>query len=258
RHGPDTVKFDVIVDGDDLNPEVLLLWQEFLDLSEKNEDPVFSLWHKLAKLPAADFQPQALKLLQHSVQNQKTSPTERLIADYLLKQSPQTFEDVIRGYASLFKQIDQAWDTRIVTAARPGQQKTSQPFPEASTDVLNAFYSPHSPLVMPLHGYTVLRLFPDRKQQQKVKELNDALDQARAAAPAELAQMLALQDAKQIIEPRVFKRGNPGMPAQAIPRRYLHFFDQVSGEPFTQGSGRLELAQAIISPENPLTARVIV
>lgn len=258
RNGPDTVKFDVIVDGDDLNPEVLLLWQEFLDLSEKNEDPVFSLWHKLAKLPAANFQPQALKLLQHSVQNQKTSPTERLIAVHLLNQHPQTFDDVIRGYAGLFKQINQAWDTRIVTATRPGQQKTSQPFPAAKTDVLNTFYSPHSPLVMPLHGYTVLRLFPDRKQQQKVKELNDALDQARAAAPAELAQMLALQDAKQIIEPRVFKRGNPGMPAQSIPRRYLHFFDQVSAEPFTQGSGRLELAQAIISPENPLTARVIV
>lgn len=38
------------------------------------------------------------------------------------------------------------------------------------------------------------------------------------------------------------------------------FFSFLGGEakPFTQGSGRLELAQAIVSPENPLTARVLV
>ena len=50
-------------------------------------------------------------------------------------------------------------------------------------------------------------------------------------------------------------RGEYKKPAAAIPRRYLEAFDP---KPFaTTGSGRLELAEKIASPDNPLTARVM-
>ena len=50
-------------------------------------------------------------------------------------------------------------------------------------------------------------------------------------------------------------RGEYKKPAAAIPRRYLEAFDP---KPFaTSGSGRLELAEKIASPDNPLTARVM-
>lgn len=258
RSGPDTVKFDVIVDGDDLNPEVLLKWQEFLDLTEKNNSPVFSLWHQLAKIPDAQFASQAPLQIQQALRNRNSDRVISLIASQLLKNKLERFPDVIRGYETLFKQIDQEWNNRIVEATKPGHSANQKPFAPEKQTYLQAFYSPDSPLVTPRHGFTILKLFPDRKLQKKVQELNAALDKARAGAPVELAQMLSLQDAEQIIEPRVFRRGNPGMPAQSIPRRYLSFFDQISNQPFTQGSGRLELAQAIASPQNPLTARVIV
>ena len=41
-------------------------------------------------------------------------------------------------------------------------------------------------------------------------------------------------------------------------RRFLAVLTQGERKPFTQGSGRLELAQASTSKDNPLTARVIV
>lgn len=258
RSGPDTVRFDVIVDGDDLNPEVLLKWQEFLDHSEKTNAPVFSLWHQLETVPDDSFAVQAPLLLQNTIQNNTSDPLIQLIASHLLKIKLKSFQDVIQGYTDLYKQIDTKWDHWTVEAPKPGSNLRRQQFPPEKQAYLQAFYSPNSPLVTPLHGYTVLKLFPDRKLQQKVKELNAALDKARAEAPVELAQMMSLQDAEQIIEPRVFKRGNPGTPAQSIQRRYLSFFNQVSSKPFTQGSGRLELANAIVSPQNPLTARVIV
>ncbi len=56
--------------------------------------------------------------------------------------------------------------------------------------------------------------------------------------------------------PRVFNRGNPLTKGDAVPRQFLSLFGPQ--KPFKNGSGRLELAQAIIDPRNPLTARVMV
>src|SRR5262249_32536327 len=52
-------------------------------------------------------------------------------------------------------------------------------------------------------------------------------------------------------------RGNPATPGTKAPRRFLGVLGGDRGA-FRQGSGRLELARAIASPDNPLTARVIV
>ena len=56
------------------------------------------------------------------------------------------------------------------------------------------------------------------------------------------------------------KRGNPNQTGDVVKRRFLSAFPAKSGQPreFTQGSGRLELAQAILEDATPLTARVIV
>ena len=58
--------------------------------------------------------------------------------------------------------------------------------------------------------------------------------------------------------PRVFQRGNPSNPGAQVPRQFLEVLAGPQRKPFTQGSGRLELAQAIASKDNPLTARVMV
>lgn len=56
----------------------------------------------------------------------------------------------------------------------------------------------------------------------------------------------------------VFRRGNPSNPGEIVPRRYLTVF-QPSGESrFTRGSGRAELADALLTQSQGLTARVIV
>ncbi|HRH95296.1 MAG TPA: DUF1549 and DUF1553 domain-containing protein [Prosthecobacter sp.] len=56
--------------------------------------------------------------------------------------------------------------------------------------------------------------------------------------------------------PRVFTRGNPLTKGDEVPRQFLSAFGPQ--QPFKNGSGRLELAHAIIDPRNPLTARVMV
>jgi hypothetical protein len=69
---------------------------------------------------------------------------------------------------------------------------------------------------------------------------------------------LALLDEPQPRNARVFVRGNPQNPGDEVPRRFLAVLCNGAPQPFTQGSGRLELARAIASRDNPLTARVFV
>ncbi|MBM3775993.1 MAG: DUF1553 domain-containing protein, partial [Acidobacteria bacterium] len=65
----------------------------------------------------------------------------------------------------------------------------------------------------------------------------------------------ALKDAAQPANARVAIRGDAQNLGEEAPRGFLQI---LGGRPFSRGSGRLELAEAIASPANPLTARVMV
>ena len=56
----------------------------------------------------------------------------------------------------------------------------------------------------------------------------------------------------------VFIRGNVERPGPTAHRRFLKVLSADEPANFRQGSGRLEVADAIVDPNNPLTARVIV
>ena len=61
------------------------------------------------------------------------------------------------------------------------------------------------------------------------------------------------------VEPVIFRRGVASNRGDRVPRRFLQVLDTIDGgQAFQDGSGRLELARAIASESNPLTARVIV
>jgi hypothetical protein len=56
----------------------------------------------------------------------------------------------------------------------------------------------------------------------------------------------------------VFVRGDVNTKGAAVPRRFPRVLSAREPQPFRDGSGRRELAEAIASRDNPLTARVIV
>jgi hypothetical protein len=56
----------------------------------------------------------------------------------------------------------------------------------------------------------------------------------------------------------IFIRGDAGRLGKPVQRGFLRVLSPVKNKPYTNGSGRLELARAITSRDNPLTARVIV
>ncbi len=69
--------------------------------------------------------------------------------------------------------------------------------------------------------------------------------------------VMALVDEPKHPKPHVFLRGNENNRGPEVPRRFLAALSGPDRKPF-DGSGRLELARRIASPENPLTARVLV
>ena len=79
------------------------------------------------------------------------------------------------------------------------------------------------------------------------------LDWSHPGAPV---RAMALVDRPQPVNPHILTRGNPGTPGAAVPRQFLELLSGPARKPFSEGSGRLELAKAIASRSNPLTARV--
>ncbi len=69
---------------------------------------------------------------------------------------------------------------------------------------------------------------------------------------------MTLVEEDKPFEPYIFLRGQQGNHGPRVPRQFLSVVAGPDRKPFASRSGRLELAQAIASPQNPLTARVLV
>jgi hypothetical protein len=97
----------------------------------------------------------------------------------------------------------------------------------------------------------------DEGGKKKLAEMRRELDKLKKAVPPAPPMVHTLTEG-QPGNMRVYLRGNPDREGDVAPRRFLRIVAGDSPPPFTQGSGRLELGQAIASPKNPLTARVLV
>jgi hypothetical protein len=97
----------------------------------------------------------------------------------------------------------------------------------------------------------------DQVQMENMVMLINALG-ARYADAGGQPRAVAIEDARVMRTAHVFVRGNPSSLGAEVPRHFLSVLDGPQPRPFAEGSGRLELARKIASPENPLTARVMV
>jgi hypothetical protein len=102
-----------------------------------------------------------------------------------------------------------------------------------------------------------LRQFLSRADRNKFQELQKKVESFQATSPLAPPRAMVVADKPQPEEPRVLIRGQPTRPGNQVPRRFLLVLAESQRQPFTDGSGRLELARAIVSPANPLTRRVI-
>ena len=90
-----------------------------------------------------------------------------------------------------------------------------------------------------------------RKSRAKAKEL-------RARVPEKYPFLHVISDVEKPENEHVHIRGNEENLGDEVPRRFLTVLCEGDPEPFSHGSGRLDLARAVATADNPLTARVMV
>ncbi len=97
-------------------------------------------------------------------------------------------------------------------------------------------------------------LSPDRKAHAERRRAD--VKTLRAAVPEKYPFLHVLKDVDKPENEHVHIRGNESNLGEEVPRRFLTILGD--GKPFSEGSGRRELADVIADAANPLTARVMV
>jgi hypothetical protein len=174
--------------------------------------------------------------------------TRDRVADYL-----QATRDLDKYPEEVFGQILEANDLNPFIVHRFVAWLDKHPGVDLTEKVLQ---QPDSPAFVPdEHIANIEMYFPTGVTTELWKSQGE-VDRFVIKTSTAPAHATILKDRALPSTPRVFTRGNPLTKAEAVPRQFLSLFG--TQKPFSIGSGRLELAQAIIDPRNPLTARVMV
>lgn len=256
---PKTDDFMLLADSGDLNPKMLRRWQIYLEQLSKSHHRVLAAWQACIHLPPADFANQASAALNAlASEKDPAKGLNPLVAQALKEKPPQKLSDVADRYGELIKTVDSEWQA-LLQAATAANQAPPTALPDPYKEELRqVVYGSDAPTNVPVSVIGDLDLLPDRAAQGTLRELRKAIETFRSAGPAAPPRAMNLEDLPTPVEPRIFRRGNPNQLGDSVSRHFLQVLSPDSPKPFANGSGRLELAQAITHPENPLTARVFV
>ncbi len=248
----------------EIKPQVVKRWQRFVKQKIKADHPVFGPWATLAALPPETFATQAAEYcnaLNAPDSDSLKPPVNSLVAEMLKQNNPTSMAEVALGYGRLFEGVNSQWHQvqSAYNEAVAAGQATGNP-PErledaAAEELRQILFAKGTPTDIERDG---LRKYIDRATSGQMRKLQREVDSWKASSPDAPPRAMALVDAPQPVEPSVFLRGNPQQRGETVPRRFLTILAGDEAPPFTNGSGRLELAQAIVDSANPLTARVIV
>jgi hypothetical protein len=210
------------------------------------QDALFAPWHAMASLPKEEFEARAAALIERWKVEVPAGWDPQLVEQFC-KTSPKTLKDAAGFYGRLCAETAEALDKQ-----GDGGAVLENPIQQALRVRLFADASPMRltrPELEKTHARTIV------EARSKIKDELDLLDATDEAAPP---RAMALFDKPKPVEPVIFVRGNSGNRGPVVPRRFLTVLSGQEQKPFAQGSGRLEMARAIASPSNPLTARVAV
>ncbi|MBI3463916.1 MAG: PSD1 domain-containing protein [Planctomycetes bacterium] len=248
--------FDQILAPTDLIPNFVRRWQEYLAKAEERSDPIFTVWHAYAGLPNKEFAAKSAQVTQE-LAARPAGEVHPLVARAFAS-PPATRADVAIWYGKLFADIDEQWLDLLLSAADAGQPlPTRLPDPGAES-LRQLLYDTDGPCEVPDEPIVNIEYFVDSASCTALWKLQSELDNHLLRSPPEIKYAIILTDRDPPARPRVFRRGNPANPGEVVPRQFLELLAGADRQPFTSGSGRLELAQAIVAPDNPLSARVIV
>jgi hypothetical protein len=228
-------------DGDSIYPAITRQWAQYIFERGKTWDPVWGIWHECARLPEPEFSIRVSELVSSLASSRSDRPVNALIEKAIVEAKPSTMQDVARAYGKAL--VDASKQTGGDSAVQ---------------ELREVLFGADSPLLVPPGAIVDLEIFFDEGTRVELSKLQWEIDKWHIDAPGATPQAVVLEDRPKQENPRVFRRGNPMNRGEEVPRRYLSAVSGPQRKPFTQRSGRLELAGCIVDRSNPLTARVMV
>ncbi len=248
--------FEQILGPDDIIPQSVRRWRDFLRQTRSTPQPIFAPWHRLAELSPADgpsFTARAREVLDQLFREQRIN--SRVAAAFRrplkgMRDVPAIYGEVFRAALPPASAAGTNSTAGLVTA------RTDETQDPALTELQAFLHDPQSPTTVPDCGLVNLEYFLPTRFSEELWKLQGDVD--RRWIELGLPAAVILRDRPTEPNPCIFRRGSPSQPGAEVPRQFLGILSGAGRKPFVQGSGRLELARAIVDPKNPLTARVAV
>jgi mono/diheme cytochrome c family protein len=245
--------FAQITDKNDLLPGIVRRWEAFLTAAERDNSPIFIPWIRLAQLDEAAFAVAAASLCRDWQQDD--SGVNRRVAQ-ILEPPPANLKEAAERYAALFVAVDSEWQALCAAARETGQPEPTAFGDAASEAIRQALHAQTFPCTIPDEPVANTEFLWDTKTLEEIWKHQSAVDRWIIDHPEAAPTAVVLADRAMLVEPQIFRRGNAAMKGAFVPRQFLGVVSGTERRPFSRGSGRLEMAEAVVSPDNPLTARV--
>ena len=263
RHRTNDISQDAFMQKRGLNANLARAWEGSLKGWQKKHHPIFAPWFAFAELPPKEFHAKARELAARFYANADSAKPLNPMAARLFISPPASIGQVAARYEMLFATVEKQWqsvldsyEARRKVASTPPPEPTALP-DKNSEQVRQILFARNSPTYLDEKRVNDL-INRDDRLRNKRNTLARAVHDLKLNHPGSPARAPVLVDADQPKDSYVFLRGNPGSKGPVAPRQFLEVLAGESRRPFKEGSGRLELAKAIASPENPLTARVMI
>jgi len=260
-------------------------WKERLTRIPTGPKPIFALWYQLLPTTGDDFaaklsalmsewdvasqqgsrrqeasreggnlatgDPQAGAARAETGQPAALNPAVRqaLVERLRGNQPLASMLDLADMYGKLFEKVYQ----RSKQPAGAGPSHTLRP--PGYEQILTFITGNESPNTLTVAQAQASYLPADRSAYHPFR---DAVVQWSIESPDAPPRAMVLVDNAKPDQPYIFLRGNPANRGPKVPRGLPAMLCAGPPAPIAHGSGRLELARAIASPDNPFTARVFV
>ncbi len=242
-----TEEFYSFVQADEMNPVVARQWQSYLLRTKNFFHPVWSPWHAYSALTLNEFAAKSGAIISSLTKaTQKLNP---LVVKAFQENPPVSMIAAAETYGKLLTSLDKKWSDAA-------GKKTA--FSADEEELRQILYASDSPAAVPAGSIVDMEWFFDEPTRVQLSSLCAQMDQWINQSSGAPPHAVILEDRPVQKNPYVFKRGNPASKGDEVPRQFVQVIAGEKRKPFERGSGRMELAEAIASKENPLTARVMV
>ncbi|MBX3420965.1 MAG: PSD1 domain-containing protein [Pirellulaceae bacterium] len=247
--------FDVILAVDDLIPAFVRRWEAFLSRRDGASDPIFGAWFQFAALPADQFTQRAEQVIKQLAHSTVAATHPHPWIAQLFQTSPSDLRQVADRYGELFSRVNDKWK-QLQETRTAGWFEEDQAWVTKAGPLLDVLYGATAPCEVPDEEVIATETFFDSGTCNELWKLQGEVDRWRLQAPQPPTVAVGLFDRDSLSDARILRRGNPANKGSRVPRQFLSLLSESPQEPFKIGSGRLELAQRVVDPSNPLTPRV--